>query len=330
MPELYGYLLVHFVEDEIGHGEQIYFSLSRGDDPLRWRRLNGGHPVLSSNLGTTGVRDPHIVRGADGGFHLIATDLRLWARSRPDWEVFRRHGSRCVVIWDSPDLLTWSQPRLVEIAPPNAGMAWAPESLYDPDSGAFVVHFAAALYSANDPEHRGECVPQLLASYTTDFHTFTPAEPYLQLPVGVIDLTAVRIDGRLHRFAKQNDNAPGSWQVFHQVGSEFFADDFTTVATNIGQGFGEAVEAPLIFQRNDGTAWYLWVDQYARQPQGYRVLTTADPALGDWTAVPQDEVELPDNTKHGAVLPLRRSEYESLAASAWALAPAGDAGSSTS
>ncbi|MEK8227298.1 hypothetical protein NKG05_16220 [Oerskovia sp. M15] len=43
----YGYLLVHFVEDHEGHGERIYFTLSRGDDPLRWRRLNGGEPCCT-------------------------------------------------------------------------------------------------------------------------------------------------------------------------------------------------------------------------------------------------------------------------------------------
>ena len=42
----FGYLLVHFVEDARGHGEKIYFSLSEGDDPLRWRRVNRGGAVL--------------------------------------------------------------------------------------------------------------------------------------------------------------------------------------------------------------------------------------------------------------------------------------------
>lgn len=313
----FGYLLVHFVEDQHGHAEQIYFSLSRGDDPLRWRRLNDGRPVLSCELGTSGVRDPHIVRRPDGGFHIVATDLRVWRAQGPDWEEFRRRGSRSLVVWDSADLLTWSAPRLVEVAPPHAGMAWAPEAFYDEDSGDFLVHFASALYAEDDPAHEGESVAELMVSRTRDFESFTPAQPYLRLPAGVIDLTVARHGGRVHRFAKQDDAALGSLQVFHQVGSAFLADDFTTLATNIGQDLGPAVEGPLIFPDNDGERWYLWVDQYGSPPQGYRVLTTTDLAAGAWEPVPATQVDLPEHTKHGVVLPLTGGEYDALDSARW-------------
>ena len=305
----FGYLLVHFVEDPHGHGEQIYFSLSDGEDPLTWDRLNGGRPVLTSHIGTTGVRDPHIIRAEDGWFHIVATDLRVWRTEGQDWEEFRRHGSRSILIWDSPDLLSWQGPRSVEVAPPSAGMAWAPETVLDPATGEYVLHFASALYADDDPGHEGPALAQLLTTRTRDFHTFTPAEPYLSLPGGVIDMTvAFDDDGRVHRFAKQDDDAPGSWQVFQQVG-DGIDGDFRTLATNLGQQFGPRVEAPLIFRANDGDRWYLWVDQYGRLPQGYHALTsrTLD---GKWERVPG--FSLPPHTKHGAVLPLIEDEWQRL------------------
>jgi len=95
--ERYGYLLVHFVEDAHGHAEKVYFSLSLGDDPLRWRRLHGGEPVLESTRGTTGVRDPFVVRRRDGvGFHILATDLRVW---REGARTGRRSPGRAVATW---------------------------------------------------------------------------------------------------------------------------------------------------------------------------------------------------------------------------------------
>jgi hypothetical protein len=310
----YGYLLVHFVEDRHGHGERVHLSLSEGDDPLRWRRLHGGAPVLGTTAGTTGVRDPHLVRRPDGaGFHLVATDLRVWRPEGPDWEEFGRHGSRDVVVWDSPDLLTWSPPRHVTVAPADAGMAWAPEAFYDEDTGVFVVHFAAALYAEDDPRHDGEIVPRIMTTTTRDLRSFTPAEPYLELPGGVIDMTVVRAGDEVHRFAKQDDGAPGSWQVFHQVGSSFFNPAFRTLATGLGQCFGPAVEGPLVFPTHDGSRWYLWVDQYGTPPQGYRALTTTDIASGRWEPVPDAELHLPPHTKHGAVLPLQRGEWKGLA-----------------
>ncbi|MFF1612400.1 hypothetical protein ACFVYA_31890 [Amycolatopsis sp. NPDC058278] len=33
-------------------GEQVCFGLSQGNDPTRWRQLNGGKPVLTSTVGT--------------------------------------------------------------------------------------------------------------------------------------------------------------------------------------------------------------------------------------------------------------------------------------
>jgi len=322
----YGYLLVHFVEDPIGHSEKIYLSLSIGDDPLKWRRLNNGEPILESVQGTTGVRDPHIIRGLDGTFHIVATDLRVWRPGGQDWELYRRHGSRDIIIWDSPDLVHWSEARYVTVAPPNAGMAWAPETIYDPVTGEMVVHFASATFEADDPDHLGPVLAKLWTTRTRDFHNFTPAEPYLELPGGVIDMTVANANGKVYRFAKQDDTEPNnplleaglaspgvrSMKVFQQRGSHIFSDDFETLASELGQNFAKNVEGPLIFQTNDKSRWYLWVDQYSHMPMGYNALTTTDLDSGVWEPVPSEDFQLPDNTKHGAVLPLTWEEYQRL------------------
>ncbi|MGN8246259.1 glycoside hydrolase family 43 protein [Cellulomonas soli] len=309
--ELHGYLLVHFVEDAHSHTEKIYFSLSEGDDPLRWRRLNGGEAVLEWTGGTGGVRDPHIVRGPDG-FHVVATDLRVWRPEGADWWEFSHRGSRDLVVWDSPDLLTWSPPRAVTVAPVDAGMAWAPESVYDPISGDYLVHWASSLSGTDDPERSGEGPSRILVSRTRDFRTFTEPTTYLERPGGVIDLTVLVTTDGVHRFAKQDDDAPDSWHVFHQKGARFDDPQFRTLARHIGQEIAPRVEAPLVFKANDAARWYLWVDQYAHQPQGYQALTTTDLDSGSWTRVPPEDFHLPPNTKHGAVLPLLRREHEAL------------------
>ncbi|WP_454293635.1 glycoside hydrolase family 43 protein [Salana multivorans] len=189
-----GYLLVHFVEDSSEHKEKIYLSLSIGDDPLRWRRLNGGQAVLESTVGTTGVRDPHLVRRHDGaGFHLLATDLRVWADGPEiNWQRLSRHGSRDLVVWDSPDLLTWSEPRYVTVAPPTAGMAWAPEAHYDAESGDYLVYWSSKLYEPDDPRHESDSYSRILVSRTRDFVTFSLAEVYLDAGREVIEHDRLR------------------------------------------------------------------------------------------------------------------------------------------
>ncbi|PPG63615.1 hypothetical protein C5C27_05775 [Rathayibacter sp. AY2B7] len=306
MSDGYGYLLVHFVEDRTGRSEKIFLSLSRGDDPLRWRALG---PVLEWTGGTGGVRDPHIVRGPRG-FHLVATDLRVWRPEGPDWDLYRHRGSRDLVVWDSPDLLEWSEPRAVAVAPEGAGMAWAPESVYDPVSGDFLVHWSSGLAEDGDPATGETGDSRILISRTRDFRTFAEPETYLRLPGGVIDMTLLIEGTAVHRFAKQHDDAPDTMQVFQQVGSSLLADDFTTVARGIGQELGPSIEGPLVFRHHREERWSLWVDQYALRPYGYRAYTSTDPASGHWELA--EEFDLPEDTKHGAVLPLTRSEYTAL------------------
>ena len=56
VPTYAGYLFSYFTGEGTANGEQVYFGLSQGNDPVRYRTLNGGNPVLTSALGTRGVR----------------------------------------------------------------------------------------------------------------------------------------------------------------------------------------------------------------------------------------------------------------------------------
>lgn len=306
--EPFGYLLVHFVEDPDGHGEQVYFSLSDGDDPCVWTRCNGGAPLLGSALGTTGVRDPCVVRG-DGEFFIIATDLRIYGGDDAGWDAWTRHGSRSILVWRSTDLTSWSEPWRLEVAPPTAGMAWAPEALYDPDRGEFLVFWSSALYEAADEEHAGGGYSRVLAAWTPDFRAIGEARVLIDLGAGVIDTTILVQDGLVHRVSKEESFAPGSNGVYHEVGPSIFSDEYRTVARRIGADTYEKVEAPLLFKDHHDDVWYLFIDQYGRRPQGYVGYRSTDLTSGRWDPIPPDRFHMPPDTKHGNVLPLRGGEW---------------------
>jgi hypothetical protein len=306
-----GYVLAHFREDPHGYAERIHFSLSDGDTPLRWIPLRGGAPVLTSDIGTTGVRDPAIVRDLDGRFHLLATDLRVFGGDGRGWEAWRRRGSRSLILWDSDDLVTWSGPRAVEVAPPHAGMAWAPEVDVDPRTGEHIVFWSSTLFGPTDADHAEPSYSRILFARTRDFARFSPAEIMLDAGIDVIDTAVAHADGRTSRFSKHEDRGPASRGVYQEVGSGLLADDFRPVADNIGASIHPDLEAPMVVEHRSEGRWYLFLDRYGTA-QGYIALVTDDLHGGRWEPVPAELTAIPPATKHGTILRLDANEWERL------------------
>lgn len=318
----FGYLLVHFVESASADGEQIYFSLSDRGDPRHWTRLNGGRPVLRSLLGTGGVRDPHLVRSPeDGTFFLIATDLSAHASG---WDAATRSGSRAIEIWQSSDLVEWGEQRHVVIAPPSAGMAWAPEAVWDEERAAFLVHWTSSLYDTadhSDPSHS-----LIMRAYTNDFIDFTAPEVWLDPAIDpslngdVLDATVIALGDRCLRFVKgtvegvaDDEGRPvADIYVESAPGLSTPQEQWTRVASGITYRatHRHRFEGPLVFRANDDSGWYLWADHFGDAEQGYVPFFTTDIAQDAWSPVPQADYSLPPNTKHGVVLPLLGDEWE--------------------
>ncbi|MEU4226942.1 glycoside hydrolase family 43 protein [Nonomuraea sp. NPDC026600] len=326
---LFGYLLVHFVESREDGGEQIYFSLSDGDDPLRWRRMNQGRPVLTSGQGTGALRDPHIVRSPEGDrFFIVATDLHVHTT---DWADAVRDGSRHIEIWRSDDLLDWGEQRHVRVSGEAAGMTWAPEAIWDDAAQAYFVHWTSCLYETSDRTH----VPQskILGAYTRDFWHFTKPHVWMDPDLdpslsggGLLDATIAKTAGGYVRFVK--GVVEGVTDEQGQPLGDIFAERAPALGTparqweRIGSGLTfratgghHPYEGPLIFPCNTGDEWLLFADHFGADFHGYVPFTNADPATDRWRRVPAEDTDIPPNTKHGAVLPLRVSEWERLAAS---------------
>jgi len=130
------YMFVYFTGNSID-GEKLRFAVSDGNNALQWKTLNDAQPILESREGTRGLRDPFIMRSAEGDrFFLLATDL---STGRTGWRDSTSQGSRYLEVWESTDLIHWGKQRHVLVNLPDAGMTWAPEATYDPTIGAYVV-----------------------------------------------------------------------------------------------------------------------------------------------------------------------------------------------
>lgn len=297
--EYAGYLFAYFKGEGYADGEQVYFALSKGNDPLRYMELNGGRPVLTSELGERGVRDPFIIRSPHGDqFYLIATDLKI--HENGGWERSVTAGSRSIMIWSSADLVHWSDQSMVEVAPSEAGCAWAPEAFYDEASGDYYVYWASMLNkpgtsSGEDRYHR------MLCSKTKDFITFSEPFIYMDYGYSVIDMTMIEHQGKIYRLTKGR-------HVIQETGHSIDDPNFTLINENVEQAFMERGEGPIIFKSNLEDKWYSFIDEYGIR--GYIPLETTDLASGVWTE--SENYDLPDKPRHGSIIPVTRSEYERL------------------
>lgn len=314
--EYEAYFFAYFTGNSID-GEKIHFAASNGNNALDWQELNGGQPVLTSTMGTKGLRDPFVMRSVDGGtFWLIATDLSIG--SGTSWGDAVKTGSRFLEIWESNDLATWSAQRHVEVSPPTAGMTWAPEAYYDDEVGEYVVFWASALYAENDPNHtNGSTYHRMMYATTSDFKTFSEAKVWQDAGTSRIDTTVLKAGDAYYRFTKDEGSVTGCTDIIQERSDTLLAplgSAWTTVASCIGRNAGlGAVEGPTVFKANpgdmNGQKYYLFVDEYGSG--NYVPLETDDIAKPNWKV--SSSHNLPRSPRHGTVMPITAAERSRLA-----------------
>ncbi len=309
-PTYAGYLFSYFTGENTSAGEQVYFALSQGNDPTRWRQLNGGRPVLTTNVGTRGARDPFIIRSPQGDkFYQIATDLRMYGNG--NWDQVQRTGSKSIVVWESTDLVNWSAPRLARVSPGTAGNTWAPEAYYDETLGKYVVFWASKLYSTSDPNHTRTSYNRMMYATTSDFRTFSAAQVWVDKGYSTIDSTLIKHNGTYFRFTKDERSTSQSRCgkfILGEKSATILNRNFSFVAECLGNNAIRQGEGPLVFKSNTAERWYLFIDEYGGR--GYVPFTTTDLNARQWT--PVTSYTLPGRPRHGTVLPITQAEYDRL------------------
>lgn len=296
-----GFLFVTFNGEATPMTEQIYFVVS--EDGRQWESLNGGEPVLVSKLGEKGVRDPYILRSHNGQkFYLLATDLSIHLNR--NWGRAVTAGSKSIVIWESTDLVHWSEPRLVPVAPEDAGCTWAPEAVYDEEAGDYLVFWASKTKSDNFAKHR------IWAARTKDFRVFGKPFVYIDKPQDVIDTDIVRENGKYYRFSKNEKFKAITLEVSQKLMGPWEDAPAFSLATMKGY------EGPQCFLLEPAAAgkpptWCLLLDYYSKG-QGYQPYVSNDLAGGQFT--PVSDFKFPFRLRHGAVLPVTAAEFARLKA----------------
>lgn len=294
-----GYLAVFWKTDENG----VFFALSDDDNPLAFTEINGGEPIFVPTLGQKTVRDVSIVADVEDAskWHLVATDLNI--NDYASWDAASANGSKAILIWDSTDLINWTDERLVTMENETAGMVWAPDAIWDPSANQYLVHWASKFFAEDDTAHTGDPVTSTVMRYahTGDFQTFTTANTYLDLDgTSVIDLA----------FLKINDTAYVRYYVtdglLTDVGYDGLFGSFSTIGEKIS-GF----EGPYPYWDNTNTGQAWLISDKVGDDAGIRGYGPSDPTTGEW--VQDTSVDL-TYMRHGSVLALTQEQYDALSA----------------
>jgi hypothetical protein len=269
-----GYLFSYFKTDS----EAMHYAIS--NDGLNWVNLNYGDPVLTATIGNNSIRDPHILRDQDGTFRLVSTN---------SWE------SRSILMWDSTDLINWSNQRLVEVAPSNANNAWAPQMTYDPINNNYMVYWSSRLDV--NWHHR------IYKATTTDFVNFSAPSILYETDYTVIDGDIVpNSDGTYTMIIKDERD---DYKRMYSVTSSQVDGPYSNMSEAITP-YG--TEGPTTFKLTGENKWVMYYDFYW---DGYFGAShTTD--LVNWTTYGTEEFSLPLGVRHGSVLPITGAEMDAL------------------
>ena len=196
--EYEAYLFGHFIGEgtgttvngqKIATGEQIFFALADVGQGLHFKDMNGStssnlKPVLSSDVGECGVRDPFMCRSPEGDtFYLIATDLSVYVRG--GWNnnagQATKTGSHSIILWESHDLVNWTHSRQIPVAREDAGMAWAPEMIFCEETGEYYIFFSSTVLDDYSKGLDSKILERDCVYYTTtrDFTHFSETKKFI-------------------------------------------------------------------------------------------------------------------------------------------------------
>ena len=173
--------------------------LAYSTDGYRWKALKGDSSFLKPAAGKDKLmRDPCIVRGADGKFHMV------WTVS---WN------ERTVGYASSTDLVHWSEQQTVPVMPDTTTLnAWAPEIFHDAGSKNYMIYWASTIPGkfpwAGMDSTKGKYNHRMYYVLTKDFKKFTPSKLLYDQGFSVIDATIQQNGKDYVMFLKNENDAP--------------------------------------------------------------------------------------------------------------------------
>jgi alpha-L-fucosidase len=252
-------------------------------DGMKWMNVPGA--FLKPLVGPSKLmRDPSLVRGPDGIFHLVWTT---------GWQKDLGFGYS-----SSKDLVHWSPQQFIPVMEhePTTVNVWAPELFYDEAEKQFIICWASTI-PGRFPDHQEPHDNNQRMYYTTtrDLKTFAPAKLFLDPDFSVIDCQIVKDGERYVLILKDNSRPQRNLRV---------AFGMTPLGPwkNVSEPFTEPfTEGPTTLRLGDD--WVIYFDAYRKYT--YDAVKTHD--FKTFTDISK-EVSFPNGHKHGTAIKVLRKE----------------------
>lgn len=266
-------------------GERSGLHLAYSYDGKTWTALNDNQPLMAPTVGKDKLmRDPSIVQGPDGTFHMV------WTSSWYD---------QIIGYASSKDLINWSEQVAIPVMKdePTAKNSWAPELFYDEPSKIFYIFWATTIPDRHSYVPTSESEKQwnhrIYCTTTKDFKTFTKTRMFFNPTFSAIDAAIAKdpVTNELIMVVKNENSAPAEKNIR------------VTRTTDIRKGFPVEVSAPIT-----GNYWaegpaplyvgdtlFVYFDMYRNKRYGAVCSTDHGHT---WTDI-SDQVSFPQGIRHG-------------------------------
>ncbi|GAB3355121.1 glycoside hydrolase family 43 protein [Arachidicoccus ginsenosidivorans] len=257
-------------------------------DGYHWDSLPG--IFLRPEAGSDKImRDPSMVQGPDGVFHLV------WTLA---WK-----GNKGFGYASSKDLIHWSKQKVVDVMRDQKGTVnvWAPELFYRKDKNDFLIVWASTIpfkfpkgIEDEDNNHR------LYYTITKDFEHFSSPKLYYDPGFSSIDATLVQL-GKSDFVLVFKDNTRHERDIKVSFGSSALGP-FTTSSAAVTPAFSEGPSTLKIHGK-----CLIYYDWYRKGRFG--AVSTKD--FKHFENI-TNKIYIPQGHKHGTIVPVSRKFLKSL------------------
>ncbi len=283
------YLFCYFVGNNPKE-ESVRFAVS--EDGYHFKALNKNRPIIKQRKGKKCCRDPYIFRDQNNIFHIIATDMR----SRDGWS-----SNNSMVVWDSYDLLTWKNERIIDFssfeATKNADRVWAPEVIFDKNRNEYMIYWTH--HNKDD-----ELDTITWYAYTKDFKTLSTEPKILFKPKSGkcgIDADIIERLGKFYLYQADGEKEAICYAVAENPNGPYYEPDDNKVSVAT-----VALEGNCIYPIHGTNTYVMIADQF--QTGGYFMQSTTD--MINFKKVEETDFSLNHlRPRHGSMLQITDYEY---------------------